>query len=812
MKRLTILSFILLILCVSLFITACGKKEEPDPCAGGHTVVASKGYEATCTSEGLSDGKYCSVCEAVIDEQKATPKKEHSFGALTPEVSATCTENGKIAYYTCSDCGGSFDSSKNSVSSLVIVAPGHSFGQWNEGTPASCEKNGTVGHKTCSACEKSFDKDGNELTSLVDPAKGHNYVDRVCENCGLRSASEGLSYTMNMDYTGYYVKGIGTCTDTEIVIPATYNGFPVIDILSSAFENNTTITGVTFLGNIKFGNKNAFKGCTSLTSITFHDSMTTIGEGAFQNCTALTEIIIPEFITTVKKNAFSGCTGATKVVINGGNKTFESGAFAIPGGALEAVYADSLENWVTNNFGSNPLGYAQNLYVGGEKIEGRLTIPEGIETISAGAFSYWLGITELEIPASLKRLSGFIDCTNLTGVYISDLAAYCSLESEYYSPLFYARNIYLNGELLVDLVVPDTVTKIGDYTFFRCQSIKSVTLGSQVKEIGELAFGYSTVETVTFNEGLEKIDVRVFTNCEGLTAAILPDSLTELGERAFYQCTALKTVKIGTGLTEIKSETFCKCTALSSLTLSEGLKIIGGNAFSSTRVEMVYLPDSVTEIGGYAFADNKALFFARLGPNVTTVFKPFNMCSRLFEVVNNSGLDLNGNLGTTENLVELHSEESKLVNVDGFIFYTQYYSSSNHTNMLIAYIGEDTEITLPEKYNGENYVVAEYAFYGNDRLTSVNLGNGVTNVVQGAFTGCTSIKKMVITKTTLYITGITPSIFAEGFSIYFEGESSEWRFSGSSNIASVTVYRYSATENTDGYHWHYDENGNPVRW
>ena len=143
------------------------------------------------------------------------------------------------------------------------------------------------------------------------------------------------------------------------------------------------------------------------------------------------------------------------------------------------------------------------------------------------------------------------------------------------------------------------------------------------------------METVTFNEGLEKIDVSAFTKCEGLTAAILPDSLTELGERAFYQCTALKTVKIGTGLSDIKNETFDQCTSLSSLTLSEGLKTIGNYAFRYTSIEMIYLPDSVTEIGGYAFANNKALFFARLGPNVTTAGSGlFSMCSyiRLYQL------------------------------------------------------------------------------------------------------------------------------------------------------------------------------------
>lgn len=106
--------------------------------------------------------------------------------------------------------------------------------------------------------------------------------------------SEGLEYTLNDDGGSYSVTGIGTCEDTDIVIPTTYKGLPVTIIDDSAFKNNDNLTSVT-IGN----------------------SVTSIGESAFSSCDGLASITIPNSVTHIDFHALYRCLGLTEINFNG---------------------------------------------------------------------------------------------------------------------------------------------------------------------------------------------------------------------------------------------------------------------------------------------------------------------------------------------------------------------------------------------------------------------------------------------------------------------------------------------------------------
>ena len=122
--------------------------------------------------------------------------------------------------------------------------------------------------------------------------------------------------------------------------------------------------------------------------------------------------------------------------------------------------------------------------------------------------------------------------------------------------------------------------KIGDYAFFRCSGLTSLTLPSGVTEIGDYAFF----------------------RCSGLTSLTIPSGVTEIGGNAFYCCSGLTSLTIPSGVTKIGDSAFDFCSGLTSLTIPSSVTWIGDNAFSGcSGLTSLTLPSSLTSIGDRAF-------------------------------------------------------------------------------------------------------------------------------------------------------------------------------------------------------------------
>ena len=216
----------------------------------------------------------------------------------------------------------------------------------------------------------------------------------------------------------------------------------------------------------------------SIENIVIEGGVTSVGDYAFYDCESLKVVRIPDSMTSVGSLAFCGCT------------------------ALTAVHITDISKWCAVDFSgaySNPTVHAKNLYLNGELVT-ELVVPDGVTSIGKYAFSDCSKITEITIPDSVTSIEhfAFSECTALTAVHTTDISKWCAIDFNAYSsnPLYYAKNLYLNGELVTELVVPDGVTSIGDYAFENC-SVASITISKSVTSIGENAFcGCSSLTTV----------------------------------------------------------------------------------------------------------------------------------------------------------------------------------------------------------------------------------------------------------------------------------------------------------------------------
>ncbi len=174
---------------------------------------------------------------------------------------------------------------------------------------------------------------GDEIWSFV----GYSVTEDMTLTAKWDKITSGeLDYSL-YGYGFYTVRGIGACTDSNIIIPDTYNGLPVKEIVDYAFSHKTNITSITIPNSISSIGTQAFIGCTNLTSLTIPDSVTSIGEKAFMVCSSLTSVAIGSGVEEIGESTFRGCSNIEYVVIGTGVKRIEWSAFE-ECTKLESVY------------------------------------------------------------------------------------------------------------------------------------------------------------------------------------------------------------------------------------------------------------------------------------------------------------------------------------------------------------------------------------------------------------------------------------------------------------------------------------------
>ena len=218
----------------------------------------------------------------------------------------------------------------------------------------------------------------------------------------------------------------------------------------------------------------------------------------------------------------------------------------------------------------------------------------GVTSIGERAFYNCSGLTSVTIPNSVTSIGGsaFYNCSGLKGVYITDLEKWCKISfgNNSSNPLSYAHSLYLNNKLVTDLIIPDSITSIGDYVFSGCSIWKSITIPNSVTSIGNSAFsGCSGLTNITIPDSVTSIGDSAFYNCSGLTSITIPDSVTSIGDYAFSGCSGLTNVTIPNSVKYIRMYAFNGCSGLTSVTIGKGVTSIDWYAFNGcTWLDKIY--------------------------------------------------------------------------------------------------------------------------------------------------------------------------------------------------------------------------------
>ena len=224
-----------------------------------------------------------------------------------------------------------------------------------------------------------------------------------------------------------------------------------------------------------------------------------------------------------------------------------------------------------------------------------VTIPNSVTFISNEAFAYCSGLTSVTIGNNVTTIGSeaFYGCSGLTSVHIIDLSAWCNIKFlDFYSnPLQFAQHLFIEGNEVFNLNIPNSVTSIGNYSFYGCSSLTSVTIPGSVTSVGDYACsGGSGLTSATIPNSIKSIGQGAFLACSNLSSVTIPNGVTSIGNYAFYECSDLTSVTIGTGIQKIGELVFANCSELTDVfCYAENVPNTNSNAFQDSYIDYATL-------------------------------------------------------------------------------------------------------------------------------------------------------------------------------------------------------------------------------
>lgn len=489
---------------------------------------------------------------------------------------------------------------------------------------------------------------------------------------------------------------------TSVTIPSDVT---TIQASPKVFMQRTAITSVTIPGTVKTIGSSAFGDCTGLANITINNGVEDIEGDAFANCTNLVNLTIPGSVTNIGEYAFEHCTSLATLTLEDGIKTIGDYAFS----SCTAL-----------------TGGQDGLY-----------FPDSIESIGDYAFRQCSALNKVSLPGSLyvvgaSRLRAF-DYDTTTVKFRTDEVVF---DIEFYSAeSSYLMGVDLNGH--TEVVIPEGVTMISTAVFKDLTTLKNVTFPSTLKIITSQVFeGCTGLTSIDIPSNVEELWNGAFASCSNLETVAFHDGMQQIDAWAFHDCPALKTIRIPPRAT-VKSFAFDDCTGLESAYFGIGAKVEPWAFDGCTNLRSVCVAYPMPNFNPATLDD---------GSSITPVNSPLQMPG-----------GKNRLLLAARPILRADAEDSTQLG---------QYAFWSCRGLQEVMIGETVDsigggafsgctsidiFTIDE--NNNNFDVVEGVLLSKDHKTlisgmsdaaSVTVPNGVTNVLDGAFAGCETLKSVVM--------------------------------------------------------------------